>query len=295
MSSKQIITLDSSQIKQYLTCPESFNLMYNQDLRKSYFWSQDYADRGTLFHSLCDLFYTFRALNPNEDRIAQLNVVVKLFKENRLFDQFDLPKDQELTIIQRFTQYVMRYFGSDFNVLMKNNVPAVEVGFSEILYEDEEVIYILEGRIDLLVKVEGLGNVFVDHKTRERNDGDLYGWKPQFLCYALATKFNYGMYNYIGTAKGYDEKETFKRQLVHIPQWKIEEWHRFIIANVYNKIYAIKRFDITSWLKNFNSCSGAWEKKPCQFTQICETHKTEQKELIKATYFEKVKKWSPWT
>ena len=290
--SKTIITLDSSQIKQFLICPESWNLKYQQQLRKSGYWTKKYADAGTIFHYLLDRYYTFKSFEKEKDPIKCANNAVKLLKIHGLENELGISDEDRAFIRERFTQYSFNYMNDPMRVLGSGTKLGVETGFSVVIYEDAHYIFVLEGKIDLLADLGGI-ICFVDHKTRARSDLNLYGLKIQFLCYSLATGFRYGMYNYIGMAAKYDPKKTFERKLHYIPEWRVKEFKEYIIENVYRHLANKQHYTMP---RNLNSCSGPDEKRPCEYCMLCD-NRNDQKiyDGIKKQFYEKAPRWSPWS
>lgn len=301
--SKLVIELDSSQIKTYLMCPQLYNLAYRKHLRKTWITPQfkkDYSGQGTYVHKLLDCYYNLRALNPSKNSLEHATAALSLFQSLQFRDKLGLPKEFETLVNVRFMQYCIKNSVADYNPIVRNGVPATEVKFSVKIYEDENVVFILIGRIDLLCTVKSHSgyelNAFVDHKTQERKS-DLYEWKPQFLCYALATGFNYGGFNYFGLQKEYDEKVTLRRDFNYIPDFKIQSWKKYIIENVYWPIAAMlgslgHSEDV--WEQRLVTCAGPDEKRPCDFIEVCNAETDELKASITRQFYEVVPAWSPW-
>src|SRR6266699_693617 len=201
---KFTLALDSAQLGTFKTCPQSFKFMFKQNLRL-YGLSRPAADKGTIVHSMLDVYYTLNALNSKVDKLKHINTTVKLVKDNKLVQAYGFDGETEQFIAKRFIQYGFKYYGKDFAPIVKNNKVSVEIGFSVPIYEDKENLFILEGRIDLLTRHPDFGLMFIDNKTQDRISF-LYPYKLQFMCYALATRAKYGIINYFGLQQKYDEK-----------------------------------------------------------------------------------------
>lgn len=302
---KQIVTLDSHKIRIYLICPEMYNIAHEQNLRKVNTFPVDekhrYMDKGTLVHKLMDTYYNLRALNPRMNAMEHGTAALKFFQSTKLFAQSGFSAEWETLVSQRFIQYIIKYSTFEYNPLIRNGVPSVEVGFAKKIYEDDNYIFIIDGRIDLLAHAD-FGNFFIDHKTQERKS-ELYEQKIQFCTYSLATGFNYGGVNYFGLQKKYEEKETLRRDFFYIPQWKIEQFKGYIIEKVFKPIAERRAEDARrrlsgvrkdQWEMSLNSCSGPDEKRRCELADICETEHVETRDLIKRQFFQVVPAWSPW-
>lgn len=299
--SKLVITLDSTALRSFMTCEQQWAYAYVENLRR-FNETTIYLDKGTLVHKLLEVFYTLRALRPREDRYAHQKIVVDLFKKGKLLKTSGLDKTEEDFICGRFLQYVMKYMSYDFVPQMRNGKVGVEIGFSKVLYEDEQVICIVEGKIDLLSKTphpNGGFDCFVDNKSQEQKK-DLYPYKIQFLTYAWATGFRWGYINYFRLQEKYSETETFRRELIYFDAWQVEKWKSQALK-VFFKVYETmikyqidNQDDLKGWMfnQNLNSCAGPDEKRPCYFTKICENPGKD--EAIKKVYYDKVAKWVPW-
>lgn len=301
---KTIIELDSSKIKLFLECPEKYNLAYEQNLRKTWItprFKKDYSSQGTYVHALFDVFYNFRALNPSKNSFEHYTASIELFKKMKFAVKLGLDADFEKLVRERFLQYTIQNSMGDYAPIVRNGIPATEVKFSVKLYEDDNVIFVLIGRIDLLCTIGEPHQhlkAFIDHKTQERKS-TVYEWKPQTLCYALATGFNYGGFNYFGLQKEFKTDETLHRDFFFIPDWKIESWKTYIIENVFWKI-AMRRIDQMqfgkqyAWHQNLFACGGPDEKRTCEYAAICNENNPERQAIIKKYHFEPVTPWSPW-
>lgn len=314
---KLTIVLDATQIKQFDTCEHSWALGYKEHLRKTGYWKKA-AEKGSIVHFLLETYYRLRTLDPHTDKMTHAMAALDLMKAAKLCEaSFGEVEGKELKtfLYKRFVQYISYYYGNDFIPLKRNGVPAVEVGFSVPFYECDEYLAVLEGKIDVLTNLyEGKPewNCFVDHKTRGQAK-NLYGFKTQFLTYATATGFHYGMYSYFGMAQTFNDKkpdDTFNRRLIYIPDWKIKQY-RVHLEKLFDRIYQqLKRLNLVNTLsewhgtrklnvsdlfgQNLSSCAGPFENTPCQFAMLCE-NPIEQREAIKATYYEVVKPWTPWS
>lgn len=291
--SKTIISLDSWRIKAYLTCEESYKFSYVENLRKAHIYKPaiDYTGQGTFVHSMLAIFYTMRALSPRTDRYTHSAATINIIKKNKLIKNAGLSPEFDKIVMERFQQYLFRYNTGDFIPTYRNGVIGVEVPFSIILYEDAEKIFILEGRIDLL-SVNAAGPVFIDHKTQGKVS-NLYERKIQFLCYALATGYEQGAINYFGLQQKYVEGVSLRQKFFHIPKSYVAMFKEYLISEVYSKIYAAHTTGYFS--RNLNSCSGPDEKRPCEFSQICEMHgRPEIQDLMKKQNYDVVRSWSPW-
>lgn len=288
--SRFVLALDASQISQYLHCPRSWYFRYHKGLTRAGL-KRTALDKGSLVHQLCDLYYNLRAMNPGVPAMVHGTAVINLIKNWK--NTFNLSKEDTEFLCMRFFQYVATYMAHDFIPVTKSGLPSVELGFSKVLHEDENVLYVVEGRIDLIADFGGFRH-FVDHKTQGQAKA-LYQYCPQFLTYAWATGLQRGMINYFGLQKEMT-KDTFRRQAIFFPAWKLKEWERKMVA-VFDSI----RIDLenpdflpfNAATMNQQSCGGAFNSAPCMFTQLCETASSAMRQSMEAQNYV-IQFWKPW-
>ena len=303
------ITLDSQQLYTFGICPLQWYYSYKESIRLATTDQKVAADKGTLVHYLMDLYYTERATKPSESRLLHASNICQRFlsekKTLELFPTSDLITDDnfglDTFLCDRFMLYVHRYLNDDFKPLIVNGKPGIEVGFSKLLYEDDSVRFILEGRIDLLVDLAG--GAWVDHKS-EGKYNPLYFYKVQFRTYALATGYMFGLINYFGMQEDKDRKllkanKLFRRDLIAFKPEMIQEWKQKVLRIFWNVFYGLalpenEQEKYFYELKNESSCSGAFDSHPCQFTHLCEEYNWKFKQEIKEFKYKKVEPWVPW-
>lgn len=286
---KTIITLDSSQIATHMTCNMKWWLAYHENLRLAV-EDTEAMDMGSCVHKLLELFYA--AIANGETRKQAAERAVTEFRESNYCEKtYNFPKAIEDFIITRFGQYYLWYEGKDFEPIRIKDFTSVELGFSKVLYENDYVMYVYEGRIDIISRHEPERMIWWDHKSQDRAS-TLYPLKPQFLTYAVATELEYGGVNYFGLQKEMNQN-TFRRQLISIPQWMRERWKQQMLR-VFQTVHAHIKSGVEYVPMNLNSCAGAFDSNPCQFTYLCETQSKEMREQLKQFKYKKVQPWRPW-
>ena len=299
--SKYILALDASQIKTYKDCNLLWAYLYRENLRLA---SADTSamDKGTIMHSLLEYYYKAKVKSPNDSHVKWVQESIEIF-ENEIKQApkkaFGFDRDLLNFLKQRFTQYSFNWTGRDFMPISKSGEAAAELGFSKILYEDDSVIFLLEGRIDLMIEYEGDRICVVDHKTQDR-ETHLFDYRIQPLTYALAAGVNYAMINYVGLQKELT-KTSLRRTVTNIPNWMIERHRQWILENVYMPIYQrdldISRKEFPNEFKfqrDFSNCAGAFDSHSCIFSKLCFVENQELRDNLKRFHYEKVELWSPW-
>lgn len=299
---KYTLALDASQIKQFDFCNLSWAYLYRENLVKSGLKTEA-LDKGTYIHLLLELYYKRRIEFPNEDIYNSAGLVIADVQKNYA-EPFNFPHELHQFLCTRFIQYIGYWAGRDISPIGTPDNPAVELGFSKILYEDDNVLFIVEGKIDLIQSTSG-AICIVDHKSQDR-ESHLYYYRPQMLTYDWATGAEYGMINYFGLQKEFKEGKTFRRDTMHFPKWMIQRWEKYLL-NIFWTIY--KMDSSNEWIeqgthkkitneetfqRNLTSCAGAFESNPCMFTDLCEIESDEMRENKKKFAYETKKPWTPW-
>jgi len=290
------LTLDASQMTQHLKCPLSRTYQYDDGLT-IIGASERAMNMGTVMHSLLDLYYRERVAHPQVEYTSQVKKVTDAYIKSDAWANLLNLEDLEF-VMERFLYYTVNYTGAgnDFNVASSYMGKAgVELGFSKELgrvktSRNEEIVFIVEGRIDLLVNISSLGGVlaFVDHKTQSR-ENTLYKYTPQFLTYAWAAGVEYGVVNYIGFQTTGGASQWFRREVIPFSKYLITEWEKQMWSIFYKIAGGGQRE------KNLGSCSGSFQSNPCQFVKLCETSDPGLRSNIEANnYLKSPTKWRPW-
>jgi hypothetical protein len=305
MKEKFNLVLDASQIYESQTCPLKWWYHYKENLALIPF-DTEAMDKGTLVHQLLELYYNFRFNEPNGNKLTHAQLCIDIFMKER-FTQTLFPSDNseiEQFICERFLLYVMRYMNDDFNLRYDSKIAPVELGFSKLLFENDEVRFIVEGRIDLVANIQDGRACFVDHKSQEKAI-NLYRYKPQFKTYAWATGYNWGIVNYFGLQADKNNDlmkngKLFRRDLIYFEKWMIDEWEeklKLIFWEIYYSLKLENSFETEKSLylyRNDSACGGAFDCNPCQFTHLCELESWSMKEQLKSFKYAKMEPWTPW-
>jgi hypothetical protein len=288
---KFILALDSTQIDAYKTCPTLWNQSHNLSLQLITPWLFNRPmTMGTLGHAYLENFYRSRAQGTNP-----MQAITNALRINYLDLGDDVarldPKDVK-TVNSRTRDYYHFYHtmggGNDFTV---SNPDHVEIGFSELLYEDSERIYILEGRIDLLASIMGQ-DIIVDHKY-QGGTNDLYQKRIQFRNYAMVAKMNTLVVNYVRLQAIAVTENTFKRDWINFTSQEHVFWRQRLIE-IYHELANTLMFDNSQFDKNESACEGKHRQGPCEFTQLCEERDAGQFEIKKSSLYQIKKEWRPW-
>lgn len=319
---KFTLVQDSSQISTYLECPQKWLNYYVKRLEPQAFYDDDEAmNSGTYGHKLLETYYrmrckgatineavaAFNAYNPDTDTcecgcskdyhcpIPALNIVTcqkcKKCPEFRPHP-FHLDTFTRNRVKKRIAEYTAKYANNDIMPISEQHV---EIGFSESIHEDHENLFVLEGRIDVIGKWQGLDCV-MDHKLQQKTHW-LYMKSIQLKNYALITKSPMAVINYVRLANKVDEN-TLARDIVTFTRVELAAWQKRLV-HIFMRMK--KTLQSGQPERNWNACSSSrltYDKsRPqyCWFTDLCETVDPQVAEAKEKTLF-KIKEnvWRPW-
>lgn len=309
---KYTLTMDASALKMFQTCELMWAYAYREHIKLSSTQVATKAsalDKGTLVHLVLEAFYKAKLKYPAEDGYQHGQRALDAFFKHKLVTETYFTNEEIQFIKNRFVNYVAFWRDRDLVPVKKGDAVGVELGFSKVLYEDDNVLFVTEGKIDI---INSLGHDvigFCDHKSQERVN-HLYYFRPQMLTYAWATGLNHAMINYFGLQKDFKD-HTFRRESFEIPNWMIKRWEQKMLR-IYWYIYSrdmslfklkdpsmetieyIPEANEIKFNRNESSCSGAFDSSPCQYRYLCETGSDEMRNNIKQFKYEKVEVWQPW-
>lgn len=318
---KVTLILDSTQITDFLTCPSLWAFGHRERLEPVGSEAKEAMTIGTYGHKLLELWYkgkaggkgpieaigvalaydfdkeTCRCQHSKENHAQGYGIDLEAHKhcthigcQCQSFEPSTFPLDlpvREL-VRQRFREYTYTYSYKDIE---PHSPDTVEVGFSYPLHEDNSRCYVLEGRIDLLGKLDSQ-SIWLDHKFQMRQH-TIYNKSIQFRNYAMVCNLSVGIINYVRMTKGVT-KDTFSRQVVSFSPDEHRRWKTELIG-IYDAVagaLAARDFNDVS-LKNRASCPGRFGYS-CQFTPLCEEANAELIEIKKKNMYQVKPVWSPW-
>lgn len=283
-SAKRIITLNSTAIVIYLECPKKYDFAVIQSLARKGFKSEAMG-KGEIFHHLICRYWALK-LEKHPKPFIAITEELRAMKANFSY----IPEEDLEALRQRFFAYSIFWESDPAKPLVIEGKLAMEIGFSVKIFESDEYIFILEGRLDRIATQQGI-DFLLDHKTQSRKSD--YHWRrPQFLNYILGAQLsgmniNKLMVDYIGLQQTIN-KDTFRRDMFSYTQSAIKEWHQYLINRIYKPI--AENGDI--WLKERGSCEGTYS--PCLYNELCDAPSARaEQELIQLNY-EKVEQHRSW-
>jgi hypothetical protein len=288
------ITETPNQEKVILTCDASTYNMIEACYKKAEYSSirnleprepQEPLETGGLYHDLLEAYYRALRLkfnkHPKYEHMERLEIINKCLLLGRVkAGNYHLDIEVENYIYSNFFDYCL-YYGSDPQIPL-----AVELYFSKKMFENEELIILWEGKIDLfsynpLNRVEQI----TDHKTTSRS------WTPipldnQFYGYCYGLDCQNVIRNEIGLQSSYAPDKRYKRQVMTYPQACIDEW---VNNTIYTLLDYYEHMKMGIFPRRFVSC------KFCGFKEVCKAIPDAREWKEKMELKEKLVAWSPVT
>jgi hypothetical protein len=278
-----VLALDSHALTYFQTCNKMYYLSQAEKLVQ--IRSRRAFEIGTMVHDIMHRV-TRAKLNRREfNSIQLLEIGYKVIR--RAAKAGLLNAEQMVFHSVKYTQYVSWMQAQERFYKPLGN----EVGFSKVLYEDSDVIFAYEGRIDLILRVEPAGfNAWADYKTQGR-EYSLYKNRNQFLGYSWAVGTNMGFLIYYGLQK--EKEEPFRLDPVFHHPDLIKQWVEDTTKS-FRKIISLIPFGEDAFERNRSACdSGKFGN--CQFLPICDNAWAGSRVngAIRKGFF-KESNWTPW-
>lgn len=269
---KLTLIVNSHQLSDYQRCERLHQ--YTQIDQRGTDHMRDALVRGSGLHNLLYLYYQSRIKRQSIER-AVMNAMRYMRFQRKMNSQ------HIATILPKALQYFAYYKDETWIPLQ------AEIGFTKLLYEDDDHLFVYEGKIDLIMEVQRI-RAFVDHKSQMMRK-NLPEESNQFLGYAWATELRLGIINYINLSPSIAPKDAFRRVICNYTPNLIEEWKQGAIETCLNMARDVKN---NHFPKRRNGCLGVYGL--CDFIDVCKQTNTNiiQGKLEKE--FIKKERWSSW-
>lgn len=255
MSDKRILALDSQILDAIQKCPFYTFLNYVKNYRPNGLIVP--LERGDLGHTMLELYYKLLQKNYTWDDAVEKATVAG--REHYQTLSLDLQTSE--WVVKTFHEYATYYKYDGINIL------GVEKSFSFVIHEDDELIIVYEGKIDLHAEFPVLGKSVYDHKFRASR-ADYTGLDNQFIGYSIFADTNLMYVNEIGLQKSYTPDKKFRRVPINIGEGVKERWLK-------NTIYWAKILDYSIqsniWPQSHLKTAplGISQCVKCQYNLIC--------------------------
>lgn len=226
---------------------------------------KNYMDKGSLIHRYLEEYYKGIAegLNAGAARDRSEATV-----DPELLTYTNIPIEEGPFLKDVFRRYVAKFFNDNWVPLQ------VESIFSFVLYEDEELRILLEGRQDLIIEFPdntgGKIRAVVDHKSRSRSQGGkVDGLNYAYPIYAMAANCNLVIDNEIGMQDKDPKDGRFRRTAISFSDLQLNERRENIIYTVKKLIHHI---DQEYFPPNYTDCDKYFG---CAFKKVCSSEPEE--------------------
>lgn len=225
----------------------------------------DYLVKGEVAHKVLESHY--KGMGDND--------CISLLRNEIVQTQIPLEAGEDMVLTMK--DYFSFYPDSHLEIL------EVEKSFSVVLYEDESVVILLEGRIDLIAMHTNFDRrIVIDHKTSEQYKGPPIKLDNQYSSYSFATGIPDAMENKIvwGRPKksAFDPSTKFHRNSLQYTPEDLEEWRQdstYWVLKFHNEV------EQGYFPPNRKSC------KFCSFKSICQYSGEETRQRMLETGYVK--------
>lgn len=259
---KRILALDSQILDAIQKCPFYCYLNFMRNFKPNEKIAP--MERGDLGHTVLEVYYKLlqRGYEWN-DAVEQATITGR---EHYQGLSLDLTTSE--WIIKTFHQYAEYYRDDGVKIF------GVEEPFSFIIHEDNELIILYEGKIDLHASLPNIGVSIYDHKWRavKANYNPL---DNQLIGYSVATNSNLVYINEVGLQKTYEPKDKFRRIVLNIGDGVKERWIKNTIMWAKILDYSIQN---NVWPQSHLKTAplGITQCAKCQYNRICNSENDEE-------------------
>ena len=270
------VVFDMSMYDMFLLCPYRFRNRFKLNLEAP--TKNEALDKGTLVHIACEAYY--ESIKSGAKYEYAVNSALMKLKQ-AFVTESNLDNDEANRILDTMEQYFDFWRVED----QRFEIIGVEESFIYELYEDNEVKFLLAGKIDLRIKDNKYESLPYDHKSFSRS-GPVNNLSNQFKNYAIAAKSNFLTVNKIGLQKTLKPHEKFLRVPLSYNHLIFESWKKNVIANIF---YYLQCEADNFWPTNETSCDKF--NRRCEYYEVCESSGEEAKLHKLNTNFVKVPAW----
>ncbi len=297
---QKIIAADSQVLNSIQYCQRAMQYTHERSLRSVN--PPDYQEKGDLIHRMLQTYYTLRKYRSrwalNQMRRASgpvthadvVDISVRVGRHHLYKLRLD-PDDSE-RVIEVFRDYCTHRCDDKWDKII-----AVEQTGSFILFENEEYKIIYQVKIDLILELDNLPLIGVDHNSASRRSADIIGpdgsvFPPeslsnQFMGYCVALGTNNFIKNEIGFQRTLKPNDRFVRKMIsysndNLDEWKDEAawWLMRAAADSTQGIFP----------RNLTSCD---KYGGCQYRAVCKADRDLRERKLGVMFEQRSEKWDP--
>jgi len=277
---KRILALDSQLLDAIQKCPFYTYLNFVKNYRPNEVIEP--MQRGDLGHTMLEVYY--KLIQKGYEWNEAVEKATEVGREH--YQKLSLDLQTSEWIVKTFRQYTEYYKHDGIKIL------GVENSFSFVIYEDDELIIVYEGKIDLIAEFPVLGKTVIDHKWRGQKV-DYIGLDNQLLGYAVKEDVNLVYVNEVGLQKSdkYTPEVKFRRVAIPIGDGVKERW-------VKNTIMWAKILDHSMqsnvWPQSHLKVppTGVTQCVKCTYNKICNSENDQEMKRKIEDHFHIGERWS---
>src|SRR5208337_1490553 len=227
MSDKKIYVVDSSILNTLSECARKCHFTFDFNLEPVI--KPDYFEKGDLLHQMLAEYYKLRKFRDRwaKNSKSHADIVSICIKIGRLVAiKMSLEVDTVEDVIHTFRDYCTFVANDGWD-----NILYVEETASKILFENDDLVIVYQGRLDLGIYMPSCPNLPVDHKSSSRRGKPTY-LSNQFRGYCWLLDVNNIIINKIGFQKSLKPEEKFERHTLSYSPDLIEEWRQWAIFKI---------------------------------------------------------------
>jgi hypothetical protein len=242
--SKFTLTLNSHALSDFQRCEMLYGLADLLCLGKE--GTKKAFAKGEAIDRILSIYYHRKKKGRHLQVLSRLDLMIKRFSQI-------VPMEEAHTMINVLIEYFKTYSKEKVEVL------GVQKGFSKIIYEDDENLFIYEGCPDLIARFEGSAEVIImDHKTQGLTY-EIYPFNNQALGYCWALEVPRFTYNYLVFKK----TDPIRRRSFTFREVQLETWKNDTIRWFFRVKAAMQKNEfLRSW-----QCQNKFGN--CAFTEVC--------------------------
>lgn len=276
---KRILVFDSQILNAIMNCHWYTYLTFIKNLRFNH--SSEVMQRGSLIHDLFERYYKIKKhyQDNNKDFDVDFERIQEVLsdKAREIYPEHDYSTDEGEAILKAVQQNLERWRYDGLRII------SVEEPFLVKIYENDELLAYLQGKIDLVAEPPNQPATPFDHKSRARKH-DETTMNNQFIGYAFATNSEFVCVNEVGLQKILAPEDKHRRQTLSIPKGFQDRWLR----------------NTQAWIKelDFSLQNNYWPMKinpyicaKCVFQDVCKSQSDNEVERKLAIHFHEVEPW----
>jgi hypothetical protein len=279
MSDKIIYVADSQILNTVSECSRKANFTFDQNLEPIV--KPDYFETGDMLHQMLAGYYKLRKYRSRWRQNNKTHAdIVDIC--NRIGRQAALKMSLEVDTVEE-VESTFRQYSSHTSNDGWDNIAFVEEVASKILYEDDRIIILYQGKIDLGLYI-GSTLLPVDHKSSKRRQRPSI-LSNQFRGYCWLLDVNSIIINKIGFQKTLAPNEKFERHTLSYCPEIIEEWKEFAI-------YWIRKYIAEQEANYFPPNNTSCDKYAgCIYLDVCTKPPELRKQKLVQLFKEKDVRW----